>query len=209
MLSFYNKYKGDVYSQNGEDGIVEEILRRISSLGFIGHVVEFGAHNGIFCSNSRLLITNGWSALLIEGSSELYAQCSWLYIENENHIQCLLEMVTPANVNELLPAYCTVLSIDVDGIDYLIWEAYKGHADIVIIEINSSIHPAHAPVIGDPVRGTSFTPMIQLGLDKGYFPICHCGNIIFVHQKHRKHFPEIPDPGKWKTEEFFNDGWLK
>src|SRR5476649_3108801 len=61
-------HKKDVYSQNGEDGIIEVIL---STLGNRDKwCVEFGAWDGKHLSNTRNLIENGgYSAVLIEGDA--------------------------------------------------------------------------------------------------------------------------------------------
>lgn len=206
MLSFHKKYARDVYSQTGEDGVVEEILLRLHkhpSQGYQGTVCEFGAHDGIFCSNSRLLILNGFKGLLIEGSIDLYHKCVEAYLPSQALV--LSGMVKPENVNYLLDDNYTVLSIDVDGIDYHIWKAYKGNADVVIIEINSSLDPLSV-VQGDPLKGSSFGAMIKLGFEKGYFPVCHCGNIIFVKKEFHSLFPEIPYIVS--VEQFFNTSWL-
>lgn len=202
MLSFHKKYAKDVYSQNGEDGVIEEVLQRLGIRQ--GVVVEFGAHNGMFCSNSLALIRNGWSAFLIEGDGGLYIECCNLHKVNTN-VWCYNIFVTPENVNELLPSKCEVLSIDVDGIDYHIWDAYRGEADIVIIEINSSL-PPDSDLRGDSQRGSSFASMVVLGSKKGYFPVCHCGNIIFLLEKYRPLFPEIP-PFVF-SKQYFNTSWL-
>lgn len=202
MLSFHKKYAKDVYSQNGEDGVIEEILQRLGIRQ--GVVVEFGAHDGTFCSNSRHLIERGWKAFLLEADHDLFQKCVKLHINNDK--VCTGHFfVSPDNVNNLLPNVCNVLSIDVDGIDYHIWDAYRGEADIVIIEINSSL-PPDSDLRGDSQRGSSFASMVVLGSKKGYFPVCHCGNIIFLLEKYRPLFPEIP-PFVF-SKQYFNTSWL-
>ena len=52
-----NSYELKVFSQNGEDGIIEEILSRIGVT--IGYFVEFGAGNGLQ-NNTAYLLTKGW-----------------------------------------------------------------------------------------------------------------------------------------------------
>jgi len=42
---FYNVYQKNIHSQNGEDGIVEELLKRLNIES--GYVCEFGAWDGI------------------------------------------------------------------------------------------------------------------------------------------------------------------
>ena len=48
-----NKYAMNVYSQNGEDGIIAECIKRIGWKGIVA--IEFGGHDGKYCSNTYLL----------------------------------------------------------------------------------------------------------------------------------------------------------
>jgi hypothetical protein len=100
MTGFSRKYGGNVYSQNGEDFILEEVINR---LGLEGPCVEFGAHQGTYCSNTANLIINHlWDGKLIEGDEMLFNQL----INNEllpEHVQCVNAFVTPENVNHLVP----------------------------------------------------------------------------------------------------------
>ena len=65
-------YKNNVYSQHGEDGIIEEILKRLSQNNDFQYC-EFGAWDGIHLSNTCALIKkNDCKALLIEPNKEKY-----------------------------------------------------------------------------------------------------------------------------------------
>ena len=60
-------YKKFVTSQWGEDGIIEEIFRRMGARNKLG--VEFGAGEGEFLSNIYNLLKNHhWGGLLIDGN---------------------------------------------------------------------------------------------------------------------------------------------
>ena len=67
---FYNKYAKNIYSQNGEDGIIEELLKRLDIKN--GWVCEFGAWDGINLSNTFRLVENGFNAVFIEGDQNKY-----------------------------------------------------------------------------------------------------------------------------------------
>lgn len=72
------------YSQNKEDLI---ILDYFNSIGIKdGVLLELGANNGIDLSNSKLLIDNGWSGVLVEPSS-IFKDLNKLYLSNMN-VQC-------------------------------------------------------------------------------------------------------------------------
>lgn len=51
------------YSQSGEDLIISQYFD-----GFTGSLLDIGANNGVTFSNSRLLIENGWTGILVEPS---------------------------------------------------------------------------------------------------------------------------------------------
>ena len=59
------KYRKDYYSQNGEDGVIEEILRRMGIKQ--GWFVDVGAWDGKYLSNSFALVEKGWKGLEIKG----------------------------------------------------------------------------------------------------------------------------------------------
>ena len=56
-----------VYSQHDEDGIIQEIFRRIGTTNRT--FVEFGVEAGTECNSVKLLI-EGWRGLWIEASAE-------------------------------------------------------------------------------------------------------------------------------------------
>lgn len=185
MVDFVKKHGFNVYSQNGEDGIIKECLKRMNKT--TGTACEFGAADGFFCSNTANL--KEWSRII--------------YDVNPTGDVKQAE-ITPENVNDLVPGV-DLLSIDIDGNDYNVWKAYKGKPAIVIIEINSS-YPPEAKVIN--FQGTSYTPMVQLGISKDYFLLCHTGNLVFVDRKYKKLFPEITGDPLTDTNKYFNKAWL-
>jgi hypothetical protein len=191
MLTFVEKYKGDVYSQNGEDLIIQECIKRINPS--LKYAVEFGGADGFYCSNTALLRDQGWQVDMydLEAVPPYVKKCE----------------ITAANVNQVIRP-CSVLSIDVDGLDYGIWGAYNGKPDIVVIEINSSFEPLSAMPVNDPQLGTAYFPMIKLAYAKGYFLLCHTGNCIFVLNKHRELFSEITGNGTDNYELYFNRSFL-
>lgn len=204
MRTFHAKYATDLYSQTGEDGIIEECLRRLDIKR--GRFVEFGAHDGKYCSNTRLLLDNGWTGKLIESSPQLFKDLLDNNLMNGTELYC--GMVTPENVNSLVPKDIQVLSIDVDGNDYNIWQAYEGLPPIVIIEINSSIPSDREGPVSDLQHGTAYRPMVQLGISKGYFLVSHHGNCIFVRKEFRHLFPEVIGDGLENSEVYFSRAWL-
>lgn len=206
MLDFLNKYARNVHSQNGEDGITAECLRRLGRVPSVGHVVEIGANDGHWLSNSRFLIEWGWSAVLVESNWNLYLKC----VENWKDylmVRCQCAHVDGSNINAFVDERCDVLSLDTDGGDYRIFQGLKAKPKIVIIEIDSGLEPG-LPLFNQD-GGANYYAMTRLGLDKGYFLLCHTGNLVFVDEQYKHLFPEIIGHPLIDYEKYFNRAWLK
>jgi hypothetical protein len=198
------EFAKNINSQNGEDGILEEILKRMEITD--GWVCEFGAWDGRYASNTFELIKRGFRGVYIEGDPIKYQDLLKTVSEWPN-ITPIEAWVTPDNLDNLLkqtdcPTDFDVLSIDVDSIDYHIWQGLNEYRPkIVIIEIDSSIQP---DVLYISDKGTSFRPMVQLGLDKGYRFLIHTGNIIFIREDLFSKVGYVEDPilfdTKWLLE---------
>ena len=63
---YYNKFKNNIYSQNGEDGVLQEIIKELHLNIEDMWLVDVGAYDGISYSNFRKLIEQGANAILIE-----------------------------------------------------------------------------------------------------------------------------------------------
>jgi hypothetical protein len=181
-------YRKNHYSQNGEDGVIEEILKRIGIKQ--GWFVEFGAWDGKHLSNTYALVEKGWKGVEIEGGEKKISTlqkrfrcntnitpiCAYVSEEGDNSLDYILSKTTISKDFDLI-------SIDIDPYDWQIWKSLKNYKPkIVIIEINSSIPPGieqiHSPT--ENKQGSSFTSTLNLGIQKGYYLVCHTGNLIFI-----------------------------
>ncbi len=205
MLTFLNKYARNVHSQNGEDGILLECLRRMEIVK--GHCIEIGGNDGQWMSNTRLLIERGWSGSFIEADYSLYLKCQANWAHRKD-VKCTCSRVSRDNVNAFVDGSCDVLSMDTDGADYQIFNGLRAQPKIVIVEVDSSIPPDADAVNSD--GGAGYLPMVSLAYLKDYFLLCHTGNLIFVDEHYRHLFPEIKgrDP-LIESEYYFNRSWLK
>lgn len=197
--SDFEKYKYNVFSQNGEDGIIQELLLRLQEkISKDPWCVEFGAWDGIHMSNTFNLVKNGWNAFYIEGNSKRYNQlkktCSKYsklsseckYVEKDSDSPNSLENILKS---KSIPLTFDILSIDIDSFDLEIWESLKSYSPkIVIIEINSSYLPGilkwHTGKPGNKFGGNSFSATLMVAKNKGYQLICHTGNMIFIKKEY-------------------------
>ncbi|HVZ95155.1 MAG TPA: hypothetical protein VG797_11665 [Phycisphaerales bacterium] len=174
--------KRDVHSQTGEDGIIEAILDTLPARD--GWCVEFGAWDGLHLTNTRHLIeSRDYSAVLIEGDPARAADLKRNYADNKR--------VTPINTfvgfsardgldlilsRTPIPADFDLLSIDIDGNDYHVWNAVAKYTPkIVVVEFNPTIPtPVHFVQPADPslTQGSSLRALTELANKKGYELVC-------------------------------------
>ena len=187
----------DVYSQSGEDGIIQKIFEIIQPQSKV--CVEFGATDGIYMSNTAHLWQNGWKAILIEASDKHLAK---LQANTENY-DCvrLHEFVTPTGENSLesilkrnnITQPIDLLSIDIDGNDYYIFQGMREiRPRLVIVEYNPTI-PIHVNLVAaeDNYFGTSARALINLAESKQYRLVAMTkSNCIFVTEEE---FPKFAD----------------
>mgnify|MGYP006134958369 CR=1 FL=1 len=139
-------YEYQVFSQNGEDGILQEIFNRIGTSN--KYFVEFGVGDGIE-NNTASLLLNGWKGSWIEGSDKNNAiiQKKLSKLLKSEKLNLLKSFITKNNIidhfqNLEIPKDFDLLSIDIDGNDYWVWKALKDYSPrVVVIEYNGSLGP--------------------------------------------------------------------
>lgn len=183
-------FRMNVYSQNGEDGVLREIFNRIGGGREPRWCVEFGAWDGKHLSNTFWLVERkDWHAVYIESDASRF-----LDLENTARLH---ERIVPlhatvgfggqAGLDEILsetslPKSYDLLSIDIDSHDLAVWHDHVAYSpSVVVIEINSSIPPGVLQWhVDESLQGNSFSSTVAVGGAKGYTLACHTGNLIFV-----------------------------
>lgn len=205
MLSFLRCYAKNYFaSQNGEEGVLLEVCRRMDLEH--GHCVEAGGADGLFCSNTALLLKDhGWSGLFVEHSYNLYLESKQNWKDNPR-VRSQCSYVDERNINAFVDEKCDLLSLDTDGGDHRIFAGLKARPKIVIMEIDSSLPPDVEGFNSDGAAG--YFSGVQLGLERGFFLLAHTGNLLFLRQEYAHLFPEIDKHPLLDYEEFFNTAWL-
>ncbi len=177
------------FSQNGEDGI---LLFVFSLLGMGGRrCVEICAGDGIECNTANLIVNHGWTGLLFDGDDRLVergrAYYSRLPDTSPLPPRFVPAWITRENINELIKANgfegpVDLLSLDLDGVDYWIWEALEVIRPRVVIAEVQCIWGADRAVTvpySDSFKtppidrfliysGASLPAFVKLGRKKGY-----------------------------------------
>ena len=184
-----NKYELIIYSQNGEDGILFHIFSKIGTTN--RQFVEFGIGDGKQCNTANLSINFGWRGLLIEIDEKRAAAARYYYRtklpQSVDSVKVVNAKVTKDNINALLVENqieheLDLLSIDIDGNDYWVWEAIDTvQPRVVVIEYNASFGDKKSiTVIYDPnfdrfskhplgyYHGASLQALTNLATKKGY-----------------------------------------
>lgn len=183
-----------VYSQNGEDGILDFLIDLLGldeiNSPYPKAFVEFGVENYTESNTRYILKKRNWQGLVLDGSATNIAyikrdELYWRYdLEAKN------AFITRENINALLQEYLdsrgleniALLSIDIDGMDYFVWEALHCiNPAIVVVEYNAILggeKSLSVPYKADFNRfeahysglyfGASIKALINLGKTKGY-----------------------------------------
>jgi hypothetical protein len=211
-----------VFSQWGEDGIIQFLIGRIHIENRI--FVEFGVENYTE-SNTRFLLSNDhWSGLVIDASAANidYIKRDPIYWACD--LKALQAFVTRDNINDILRENAIhddigLLSVDIDGNDYWVWQAIDAISPrIVVCEYNSHFGPtAQVTVPYDPkfVRerahfsriyyGASISALCSLGKSKGYSLVAANSagnNVFFVREDLRGELPVLSAADAYRRAQF-------
>jgi hypothetical protein len=227
------------FSQTGEDGI---LLYLFALLGTTNRkCVEVCAGDGIECNTANLIVNHGWDGLLFDGNPKnvrrgrrFYAKCPETFVRPPTFVEA---WITAENINALLrengaEGDIDLLSLDLDGVDYWIWEAIDCvRPRVVVVECRPEWGPEKTVTV--PYRpdfatgsvkwpwygGASLPAFVKLGREKGYRlvgAIRHGFNAFFVRDGVGEELlPEVPpgtvtsaDPKRLWPEHLWSDpGW--
>jgi hypothetical protein len=130
-----------IFSQSGEDGIIQFILSKIKLKN--KSFVEFGCENYLESNTRYLLFNNNWKGLIIDADIVNIKEIKESYYFWKHELTAISSFINKENIKEIICKYgfennLGILSIDIDGNDYWILKELKDIApDIIICEYNS------------------------------------------------------------------------
>ncbi len=207
-----NEFK--IYSQNGEDGVINYIFKKIGSK--TKKFAEIGIEEGKECNTRNLVENFGWSGIMIEGNKKEAKVAMDFY--GKYPVKIINTFVTDKNINNLIPKDVDLLSIDVDGSDYWLWKKLNAKPRMVIIEYNSTFGDKFITIpYSDKPRveqhpdwlyeGAGLNALIKLGKEKGYKLVYANYCNAFFLRKEIKHFKELSFKEAYKESEMRRRLW--
>ncbi|MDP8244107.1 MAG: hypothetical protein P9L94_08515 [Candidatus Hinthialibacter antarcticus] len=153
VLSDIEKSEFKVFSQFGEDGIIQYLIRITKITNAESIFIEFGVQNYEESNTRFLLMNNNWKGLIIDGDENniQHVKKSELYWRQD--LTAVTAFIDLDNINMLiskagLSGEIGLLSIDIDGNDYWVWEKIDVvNPVIVIVEYNSVFGKSHGITI--------------------------------------------------------------
>ncbi len=218
----FNDYEFQVYSQWGEDGLIQHLIHQVLIERPI--FIEFGVEKYTE-SNTRFLLTNNnWSGLIIDGS-ELHIE----YIKNDpiywkHNLKAEHSFIDNNNINSLIKKNgisgdIGLLSVDIDGNDYWVWDSINVvNPRIVVCEYNSlwgdklSVSTPYDSAFcrtnshySNLYFGASITALTKLANSKGYSLIgsnVAGNNLFFVRNDLVVNMTAITPKDAWVQSQF-------
>lgn len=173
-----------VFSQYGDDGIIQYLLQHVDAPESF---IEFGVETYRESNTRFLLVKDNWRGLVIDGSESNVASIRTLAEHWRHDLTAVASFITRDNINDLFSGAgftgeVGLLSIDIDGNDYWVWDAVDVVSPVIVVaEYNSVFGPeakVSVPYAADFTRraahhshlffGASLAALCDLAERKGY-----------------------------------------
>lgn len=215
-----------VFSQFGEDGILQHLIRETGITPAETSFIEFGVQDYRESNTRFLLMNDNWRGLILDGSPVYMDRVRGQDIHWRHDLTVRDVWIDRDNINSLFleagfSGPLGVLSIDIDGNDYWVWERIEVvEPVIVVIEWNSVFGPRHAVTTPyDPLFsreqahhsclywGASVSALSLLAERKGYALVCSnsAGNNLFFVRRERLGHLRALTPEEAYVESRFRD----
>jgi hypothetical protein len=173
------------FSQWGEDGIIDWLVAQLPEIPKT--FIEFGVEDYREANTRMLLKSRNWKGLVIDGSRNHveHIKTQDIYWKHELSARC--DFINRENINRIFEeegftGEIGLLSIDIDGNDYWIWECIDVVNPILVVcEYNAVLGDVHALSIpydagfirgnahpSNTYYGASIGALRELGVKKGY-----------------------------------------
>ena len=184
-------YASNMYSQNGEDGIIARVFSVIGPGQ--KRCCEYGAWDGVHLSNTRALIEKNWSGALIECDDARFKRLKDNAQQFPKVVAINACVDTTANrlsallKNAGFQRELDFLSIDVDGLDYDLFLSLDDiRPRLICVEVNAGHDPDSTAIIPRQVAannvGQPLSVFVSAADKAGYRLICYTDNAFFLRK---------------------------
>lgn len=211
-----------VFSQFGDDGIIQYLIRylKIEPQTF----VEFGVGDYRESNTRFLLMNNNWRGLIIDGNKASMDKIKQDPVCVFYGLTAVCDFITRENINDILTRHgfagpLGILSVDIDGNDYWVWQAIEAVDPMVVVcEYNSTFGSRAAVTVpyrrdfqryeAHPSRlyyGASVAALCSLASRKGYACVgsnSSGNNVYFVKRDRLAGLKEVTAAEAWRPSRF-------
>jgi hypothetical protein len=195
-----------VFSQFGDDGIIQFLIARLGISRELSSFVEFGVQDYSESNTRFLLLNDNWRGLVMDSDPQNIERIKGSTLYWRQDLTALCRWIDRDNINSILKdsgfgGEIGLLSIDIDGNDYWVWERIEVVDPVIVIaEFNSVFGARRALTVPyDPkfdrtaahysnlYWGASVAALALLAQRKGYaFVGCNLAgnNAYFVRADH-------------------------
>ncbi|TPQ36245.1 hypothetical protein C2U70_12885 [Bradyrhizobium guangdongense] len=176
-----------VFSQFGEDGIIQYLIRQARIPAQCRSFIEFGVESYDEANTRFLVLNDNWRGLIIDGDLSNVRRVRNSSIYWRHNLVAVDAFVDAENINRIFvdngfSGEIGLLSVDIDGNDYWVWDKIEVvNPMIVVAEYNSVFGPRHAVTVpyektfvrsrahsSNLYWGASLGALVHLGERKGY-----------------------------------------
>jgi hypothetical protein len=161
-----------VHSQGGQDGIIDWLIERAEIPVASQIFIEFGVEDYQEANTHFLLENRNWRGLIIDGNPSLRSSVERQNLAWKYNLTAVSSFITRENVNDLFSragfsGEIGLLSVDIDGNDYWVWEAIEVVNPILVVcEFNAvfgDIYAISTPYSPDFQRGKAHFSNLYFG----------------------------------------------
>ena len=184
-ISNINDSELKIFSQFGEDGIIDFLVKKINLQ--TKTFIEFGVEDYEESNTKFLLEAKNWKGLVFDSSQKFIDIIKKKDFYWRNNLIAVKAFITAENIDNLIKKNffheeVGLMSIDIDGNDYWVWKAIETYKPaIVIIEYNARF--GYKKSVSIPYKkdfdriaehhssiyfGASLMALYKLGKEKGY-----------------------------------------
>jgi hypothetical protein len=203
-----------VFSQFGDDGILQYLIHHLDIPSSLHTFVEFGVENYEESNTRFLLMNNNWRGLIMDGSEsnmEFVHRARYYW---KHDITAKAAFIDTENINDLISSAgfnreIGILSVDIDGNDYWVWDKINVINPIIVVAEYNGVFGSRQPLsvpynptfrrtqahYSNLYWGCSLAALNHLAVKKGYtFAGCNSAgnNAYFIRDDYIN--DDIPKP---------------